>query len=140
MSVKRLALLLVCLLLPLQALADDDIFLDGIYNKRLESPFTQENDLLEVWFPKIKDCDTALLRCGGENVLIDTGTDKQAERMVNLLQALDISHLDAVYISHPHHDHCGGFATLADAVQVDAVYTCFPEDTNEHSLTLAAEA
>jgi len=40
---------------------------------------------------------------------------------------MPIQKIDALYNSHPHHDHLGGFDALTDRYQLGAVYICFHE-------------
>lgn len=115
-------------------------FLDGIYNIKLEWPFSPTEELLEIWFPKIHDCDTALVLCGGQSALIDTGTWAQAPAMLRLMEALGIEKVDALYNSHPHPDHLGGFATLADKISIGTLFLCFEEDATETAVQAVAAA
>jgi competence protein ComEC len=64
----------------------------------------------------------------GQHALIDAGgaanggPDPGAESVVPLLQALRISHLDLVVMSHPHPDHYGGLFSVLDAVEVGELW------------------
>jgi hydroxyacylglutathione hydrolase len=66
---------------------------------RLLLPFG--DDHVNAWL--IRDGDTA--------ILFDTGDDRSS--CLEKLETLGISKLDAVFITHAHHDHIAGLPTLA---------------------------
>ena len=98
--------------------------------------FAADADLLEIWIPKIHDMDAAILQYQGHTWMLDCCDEKKApERLVPLLHALGIQEVERLLNSHPHHDHLNGFPAVADAVQVDELLICFPEDVNEHMIS-----
>ena len=102
--------------------------------------FASGTELLKVVYPPIYDCDAALIMCGGHNVLIDCGDSAQVYDVVDMLNRMRVRRLDAVIISHPHHDHVDGFPVLADSVKIGALYVSFPRDFNGHSQRLYQKA
>jgi phosphoribosyl 1,2-cyclic phosphate phosphodiesterase len=50
---------------------------------------------------------SAVIRSGGVTFLIDTATELRAQALAN-----DLTHVDAVLMTHPHADHTGGFDDL----------------------------
>ncbi len=105
--------------------------------------FASGTELLKVVYPPIYDCDAALIMCGGHNVLIDCGDAAQSYSVVDMLSRLRVKRLDAIIISHPHHDHTDGFPVIAANVKVGAVYSNYGVDFNSHTQDLyrwAAEA
>ena len=139
---KMAALLLALLLLPGLVLAEDTVLVDAITKPELAEGFAfpEGAELLEIVFPQILDCDSALLRCGGKTMLIDCATGQQADRVVNMLEQLGVTELDYVVNTHPHYDHIQGFPTIADAVKVHALYVCFPEKETDHMEKALAQA
>lgn len=103
---------------------------DRISNPKAEPSFafSEGEDLLEVVFPQIYDCDCALLRCGGETMLVDCGVAEQADRILRMLALLGIERVDKVVNTHPHHDHLGGLEALASRGMVGEFWVCFPDD------------
>ncbi|MGN0971326.1 MAG: ComEC/Rec2 family competence protein [Aristaeellaceae bacterium] len=93
--------------------------------------FAEGAELLEIAFPQILDCDAALLRCGGETMLIDCASAGQASRVTAMLEQLGVERIDYLVNTHPHYDHLEGFAAVADAVEVAGLYISFPEDFTE---------
>ena len=74
---------------------------------------------LELHFFDVGQGDSALVLCGGEALLIDTGTAETAEHLVSALQASGVSHLDYLLCTHDHADHIGGVTAVLDAISVD---------------------
>lgn len=56
---------------------------------------------------------------GTARMLYDAGPD--GPRIVDHLEQRRIDELDALALSHPHHDHAGGMAAVLEAVAVDRV-------------------
>ena len=83
---------------------------------------------LTVHFIDVGQGDCALIQTpGGQNVLVDTGgwRDEFAlgsgagdQVVAPYLRRLGINRLDALILTHPHEDHCGGAAYLAGAFPV----------------------
>ncbi len=96
--------------------------------------FSGDDNLLEIWFPRIRDRDAAILLYQGECWMIDCSDYQAEERVVPLLQALEIDQIDKIVNTHPHHDHIDGFRFVADAVPVKELMICFPEDVNENMI------
>ncbi|MCG0238365.1 MAG: MBL fold metallo-hydrolase [Firmicutes bacterium] len=55
---------------------------------------------------------SALVRDGGGCLLIDCGPDWRLQ-----MESVGLRAVDAVLVTHPHHDHIGGLPELADAVR-----------------------
>lgn len=120
------------------AMAEDaPIIVDRIHSPEVEADFAFEQDaeLLEIVFPQILNCDAALLRCGGETMLIDCATAQQAQRVINLLEQMGVTELDSVVNTHPHYDHLQGLELIAQAVTVRELRICFEEDSTQHMAT-----
>ena len=150
-SLRKLTacLLLLCLLLPQFCLADGPVPLTGrrfpaVIN-RIGNPsagqgfsFAPEAELLEVLFPQIYAADCAVIRCGGEIVMIDCATEKLAVKVVEMCRRYDIDHIGQLFLTHAHPDHIGGLDRLAKAVDIDEVIVCFDLNENNYSKKLAA--
>lgn len=55
----------------------------------------------------------AWLYKGEKTFLVDAGPAATVKKLVNLLNILEIKHLDAVFLTHIHIDHAGGIGDLA---------------------------
>ena len=98
--------------------------------------FKRDAKLLEIWFPNIRDADSAVLTFDGQVYMIDCGDESSASRNIVLLQQLGIQKVDILFNSHPHHDHIKGLGLTADAVEFGEVKVCFPLDSTESGLWL----
>lgn len=58
-----------------------------------------------VSFIDVGQGDCELIRTANHNILIDSGNEKMAGRVINFLQYLGIKKLDMVIVTHPHDDH-----------------------------------
>lgn len=135
---KRILALLAALLVLGAAAAEDTaerpLLIDRINaaDSHTDFAFAEDAALLEVIFPQILNCDAILLRCGGETMLVDSATQGQAKRIINMCKQLGITRIDRVVNTHPHEDHIGGFRDLIKEVAVGELWICFPEDYNSH--------
>ena len=67
------------------------------------------------------DADCSLIHIGEHNILIDTGTDDDAEDILEYLNAKNINSLEYMVLSHFDKDHCGGATEILNSIQVDKV-------------------
>ena len=100
--------------------------------------FNEGADLLEIWFPPIRDQDCAFFRYQGQVWMLDCGDERAEYEIVPLLKALGITKIDRMINTHPHHDHLNGLYAIDAAVPVGELYICFPEDATVH-MTAAME-
>lgn len=128
--------LVLVMLLCSGAVAEATVVVDRVNapKEQADFAFAEKAALLEVYFPHIMNCDAALLRCGGETMLIDCASAKYAPRLVQMLEHLGITEIDCVVNTHPHYDHLEGLATLAQAVKVKELRLCFPEDYDKQTI------
>jgi hypothetical protein len=98
--------------------------------------FSRDAKLLEIWFPNIRDADSAVLTFDGQAYMIDCGDESSAARNIVLLEQIGVDKVDILFNTHPHHDHIKGLALTADAVQFGEVKVCFPLDSTESGLWL----
>lgn len=99
-------------------------------------------DDLTVTFLPVGQGDAALIELpGGHDVLVDTGpggpgADAATRVLIPFLRARRIGALDAVVLTHPHADHTGSLAALAEVVPVGEVW--WTGDTREGPEALGA--
>ncbi len=70
-----------------------------------ENPDVYEKGKLEIWFGKVNVCDSFVLRCNGETMLIDGGNIGNGKAAVAFLEALGVHHVNYIYNTHHHDDH-----------------------------------
>ena len=59
-------------------------------------------------FVSVGKADACILRFGDAVVLIDTGSESSVPQLIAGLNALNVTKIDAVFITHSHSDHIGG--------------------------------
>ncbi len=75
--------------------------------------FAAQSDLLYIHVVDVGQGDAMVVHQPGAcTLLIDTGQEFQAERVVKKLEELQVQSLDMVIISHPHIDHFGGIVDI----------------------------
>ena len=86
-----------------------------------ETAEEKEMSLLAI---NVRKADALLLRCGKSAYLIDTGTKKSADDMLNVLRSEGITRLTGVILTHTHADHVGGLKALLESeIEVENIYT-----------------
>jgi len=108
---RRVALAVPCLALAAAALAAPRVARHG----------------LELALLDVGQGDAILLRDGPRAILIDgggkEGVDLGGRVLLPALLAEGVSRLDALVMTHPDRDHCGGLVDLAAYVHVDEIWT-----------------
>lgn len=100
--------------------------------------FDPDDDLLEIYFPFIRDQDCAIFRYQGQVWMLDCGDERAQDETVPLLKVLGITQVDKLINSHPHHDHLNGLYAVDAAAPIRELAICFPEDATQH-MTAAME-
>lgn len=95
-------------------------------------------ELLEIWFPSIRDQDAAILLYQDQVWMLDCGDERARNESVPLLKYLNISRIDRLINTHPHHDHLNGLYAIDAEIPVSELMICFPEDATLH-MTAAME-
>ena len=84
-----------------------------------------ENSAFSILFVNVGKADAAILRFGEHTVLIDTGSKESAPQLLAGLNALNVTSIDAVFLTHSHSDHIGGLDALAANYSIPMVYSPF---------------
>ena len=100
--------------------------------------FSGEDDLLEIWFPVIRDQDAAIFFYQDQVWMLDCGDERAKDEIVPLLRYLGVTRIDRMINTHPHHDHLNGLYSIHEVCPVGELAVCFPEDTTKH-MTAAME-
>ena len=130
---KRLIpLLLLLLLLPLAACGEEAfrVVYDRTGNLTEEFVFPEGTPVLEIIFPRVYSSDCAILRFGGETMMIDASTKSQTmrNRIRTAMAAAGVERIDTAYNSHPHDDHIDGFQFVHEYAPLGRLLVAFPED------------
>lgn len=73
------------------------------------------------------DADCSILLSGDSCVVIDTGEDKDAGHILEVLQENRVEKIDCLILTHPDKDHIGGASYLLDYIPVEEVITPYYE-------------
>ncbi len=71
-----------------------------------------------VTFIDVGQGDSALISCGGVNVLIDAGENNKGDDVLLKLSELGVKSLDYVIGTHAHSDHIGGLDTVLSGIEI----------------------
>lgn len=97
---------------------------DIIWNKvfkaiNLSSTFEKEEDyIMGVHFLSVGKADCSYIKCGGANVLIDSGDKEVFPNTVEYLSRRGVKKLDLVIATHPHRDHIGQMYNVIDSFEI----------------------
>lgn len=73
--------------------------------------------------PETKAGDSTIITFpDGKVMLLDAGSPTCAPNVLDALQAMGVTKLDAILNSHPHVDHCGAIPAVVEALPVDVIY------------------
>ena len=84
---------------------------------------TNNSPDLSLLVINVRKADALLLRSGDTAYLIDTGTKKGADDLLDVLHREGITRLTGVILTHTHADHAGGLkALLSSDIVVENIY------------------
>lgn len=82
-----------------------------------------EPALLDAYFIDVGNGDCFFARAAdGKTMLVDAGSENDADEIIALLESLEVSHIDALFVSLPDARHIGGMAKIAEVFAVGACY------------------
>ena len=89
------------------------------------------NEKLKVTVLKVGKADAIVLQSAGKTMMIDTGEDDDAEKIVKFLQEAGVTDIDAMIITHFDKDHVGSAGAIVEQFNVDRVLIPNYEGTRE---------
>lgn len=104
-------LLMLALLLPAAAFAEIHLIED---ESQLPEGWS-EKELLRLTAIDTDRSDAMLLQCGGENMMIDGGSQQYYNRLVELFEEKGITEFKYLYNTHPDTDHIHGLSKLMNS-------------------------
>ena len=126
--IRRAACMLTALIM-LTSAAGAEVFIEQ------EKPEDwEERDLLRVYALYALDCDSFVVECGGQSMLIDGGNKPKEQDLADFLTDHGMQHLDYIFVSHPHDDHAEAVynALMHDKITADVFLSPFREDYLAH--------
>ena len=124
---KLLTLCLLLFLIPTFGANAEEIILNKTRGDHADFAFAQDAKLLEVFFPQVFGCDSALVRYGEYTMLIDCAGN-QWKTVKQTLDKLGVTELSYAVNSHPDADHIGGFNRVLKDIPAGEFLLGFPED------------
>lgn len=101
-----------------------------------------EDEVIHLYVLNVGKADCIILQAYGKNYMIDTGREQNYPFVEAALQALSISKLDGVFITHTDSDHVGSVLKLSmSSIEVEGWYAAgiYHEfNAEKHPLRLAA--
>ena len=90
----------------------------------------EERDLLRIYALYALDCDSFVIECGGQTMLVDGGNRPKAGDLVAFLEEHRMTHLSMILGTHPHDDHMEAhYNALKDGqITADVYLSPFRED------------
>lgn len=86
---------------------------------------------MEVHYIDVGEADSALIKCGDEAMLVDTGNPDQGSTIRLYLKQNNVEKLKYLLLTHSDRDHIGGAASVISNVDIDNLFMCSYEKDNE---------
>lgn len=86
-----------------------------------------------VKFFDVGQGDSALIRYGKYNILVDTGYYDKYNSVIKYLNSQNIYRLDAVFITHDDSDHSGNVENIMSNIKVNKIYNNVRNNTYNYS-------
>ncbi|MDU7254178.1 MAG: ComEC/Rec2 family competence protein, partial [Clostridium sp.] len=83
---------------------------------------SNKSNELKVHYIDVGQGDSILVQTKEKNILIDAGTRKSSDNLINYLKKQHIKKLDYVIATHPHEDHIGGMPKVIDKFEISNFY------------------
>ena len=105
-----------------------------------EDPIPVDPHMLSVHFIDVGQGDATLIMApSGARILIDAGPLDSEDVVLSYLTSYNVTHLDALVVSHSDSDHCGSADDVLRAMDVDlVVHSGFYKDTPAYADFLEA--
>lgn len=103
----------------------------GILSSFLGEDFISENfltvkeeaeGLLKVYYLEVGQGDSTYINIGDFDILIDSGSKSEKEKLIEQLEELNIDDFEMVIATHPHEDHIGGMEAVFERYDVKEFY------------------
>lgn len=123
---NRLGRTLVLLLLLLGAVCGCAVDTDESKTIKIDDPFASESEeqfhglVISYW--KLPDGESSFVRLpNGKTMLIDTGSERDVPTILDDLSRRKVTKLDYAVITNDLPNHVGGYAKLAQTLQIDTL-------------------
>ncbi|MHB9943119.1 hydrolase [Clostridium sporogenes] len=117
MKLKKKNLIITCLLICLSI-----IFTACSQQSSNAINTSNKSNELKVHYIDVGQGDSILVQTKDKNILIDSGTRKSSDNLINYFKKQHIKKLDYVIATHPHEDHIGGMPKVIDEFEIGNFY------------------
>lgn len=83
---------------------------------------------LVIHYIDVGQGDSILIQVNGKNMLVDSGSSQNKDKLFNYLKKINVHKFDYVIATHPHEDHIGNMASIIKKCTVKNFYA--PKVTN----------
>lgn len=90
-----------------------------------------ELEPMEVHFIDVGEADSALIICGDEAMLVDTGNPDQGSMIRLYLKQHNVNGLKYLLLTHSDRDHIGGAASVISNIEIENLFMCRYEKDND---------
>lgn len=98
-----------------------------------ESPFAEDEELLQIDVLGLVINDCILITCGGKTMLLDGGEKRQLKEVESYFSSHGITCPDIFFMTHAHDDHCEGQMWLMkNGYTPEMVYTPYTENDTKY--------
>jgi len=118
------------------------LLLTGLMMAMAAAPLESKQGGACVVFINAGKADSTLIHVDNKVFLIDAGSKDSAPALLAALEAMGVSGIDGLFLTHTHSDHIGGLKALVRAVPVERLYFADISLRNakgEHKLVKQAE-
>ncbi len=96
---------------------------------------------VEISFLELtEDSDCILIQQGKTNVLIDTGTQQDEQKIMDYLKEKDVTDIEYLILTHPDKDHIGGALGILDNFKVKNIIEPYYPKANKNLNALNEKA
>lgn len=85
----------------------------------------------EITFFDVGKADFILIRCGGENMVIDSGYEENKKFVVEKLKENGVEKIKYLVATHPDKDHIGSMAKILTEIETECLYICPVEKNSD---------
>lgn len=91
-------------------------------------PFADTDRVLTLHVCPLLGADSMLLIFEEHSMLVDMGTNTQAEDVLAMIGRAGLDAVEYAFNSHPHNDHIGSVPELVEKIGIGTFLTAFPHD------------
>ncbi len=97
----------------------------------IDEPEPDAPETMEVHFIDVGEGDATLIKCGGDAMLIDAGDPTMGTTVRGYLKKQGVDSLKYLILTHSDKDHIGGAPSVISNMDVENLFMCRFEKTNE---------